>query len=150
MILNRFGTLGVFLATSCLWLSSCTASKDSARLEQTPTMEEIGGLCEMATSHHHQAFRKPAQDEQARAMRLLSQKTELMFAATEGWDKSARLTSLSENGQNTVHNDVHDFRNALQGLKSAADDHDTARLAANYTALRASYGKLIQQIDMKN
>jgi len=112
-------------------------------------MQEMDSLYTLATSHHHQAFRKPAQDEQARALRLLSRKADEMVAETTAWDSSARLTSLNETQREGVRHEISDFRSGLEGIKTAADAHNLGRLRQEYAVMKASYGKLCSQVDVK-
>lgn len=149
MIISR--TIGMmFLAAGCLGLCSCTADKGKCcgRADQkSASIQEIDSLYTLATSNHHQAFRKPAQDEQARALRMLSQKADQMVAETATWDSPARLTSLNDAERASARNNVGSFRTSLQGLKTAADARNLGRLRQEYAATKASYARLIEKLD---
>lgn len=78
MIANR-AIIGImFLAAGCLGLGSCMqeCKNCSEREQETTSIQEMDSLRVLAARRHHQPFRKPAQDERARALRQLSQKAD--------------------------------------------------------------------------
>jgi hypothetical protein len=128
-----------FLA-GCLTLASCAATPAEPQTADKPAgIHEISALYERVTAHHRRQYRKPIQDQQARDMRLLAEKTESFLAATAGWENDARLTAAGESEKDAAQAKVRDFRSALEGLKDAASRKDMKALEDRYTTVMATY-----------
>jgi hypothetical protein len=152
MMTYRAFSIMAVTAIGCLGLCSCsTASKcDCQAANQATSIMEIDSLYTSATTRHHQPFRKPVQDAQARTLNTLSQKAEQLAAQTACWDSPARLTSLSEAGRESALQDIHGFRSGLAGIRAAAEARNLACLRQQYAVTRGAYGRLVEQVDVNN
>lgn len=135
--------------TSCLAmllvLAGCGDQRVADRSSQSPpSLQEITELYHLAAHQHHQAQRQPVRNEQARAMRMLSEKLAVMQAQTQQWEQ-ARLTSADPR---PAQADVQQFRGALEGMKTAADKQDRAALGREYHAMVGAYRNLTAQADV--
>ncbi len=148
MIHGRFFTAYLLSALAAAVLPSCSQSTAGPdRLSQGPAgIHELTSLYELATAPHPSSVRKPIRDERARAMRLLAEKTEAFLAATANWDSEARLTSLNAPQRECAHKDVKQFRQALQGLETAARNADLPRVRSEYGAVIEVYRHLQEHI----
>jgi len=135
-------------AVATAFLASCSESTGGPdRLSQGPTgIHELTSLYELAATPHPASVRKPIRDERNRAMRLLAEKSEAFLAATADWINEARLTGLNEPQRECVQNDVRQFRQALQGLGTAAQNADVPRVKSEYTAVIELYRHLQQHV----
>jgi hypothetical protein len=131
------------MMTGSLILASCAANQANHQASQAPTgIHEISALYDKAMQHHPREVRKPLQEQQARYLRLLAEKTETFIAETKGWDSDARLTAINPADRDNARNKVRAFRDSLEALKGAAEKTDTATVESKYKAVMSSYRDL--------
>jgi hypothetical protein len=132
----------------CLVLSSCSQMNNTpAQSSSGPAgIHELESLYALATAPQSHDVRKPIRDERARALRLLAEKAQAFLAVTASWDSEARLTSIQESRRDCAHRDVHAFRQALEGLGTAAKDSDLARVRSEYSEVIGIYRHMRQCI----
>lgn len=137
------------LAIASLSLVGCAATPRSA-----PPQSDAAGLpgitayYEQATAPHRRAVRKPVRDAQARAMRLLAEKTAEFVAETSNWDNDTRLVSLAEPQRDEARNAMSAFRASLQDLQLAADRGSAADARQAYARVISSYHLVTNRFDV--
>ena len=138
----------VGLAVVSLLAAGCTSAPKATAHSQAQ-ITGLPGLAmyyDQATADHHRAVRKPTRDLQARALRTLAQKTEVLLAETQTWDTDARLVGLAESERPAAQAAVADFRTTLTALRDSATAGNVKAVRATYNRALASYRHLNKTI----
>jgi hypothetical protein len=149
---NRTSYMLACIALGCLTLSSCSQMNNTqSQADRGPAgIHELESLYDLATAPQSHDVRKPVRDERARAMRLLAEKTQAFLATTASWDSEARLTSISEPQRDCARKDIRSFRQALDGLETAARSTDLSRVRSEYSEVLGIYRHLREHIGENN
>ncbi|HOW71870.1 MAG TPA: hypothetical protein PKY77_14820 [Phycisphaerae bacterium] len=132
-------------------LAGCQSTGDQG-LKNVATSFEAGDAIQLpelshfyhaATAPRYRAVRKPIQEDQARHLRMLAEKAAELAEQTRNWDSDARLMSVAENQRNPRRAAIRDFRESLEGLRTAAEKEDLAAVRSEYSRTIATYQNVV-------
>ncbi|MBP7935782.1 MAG: hypothetical protein KA354_14130 [Phycisphaerae bacterium] len=106
-------------------------------------LPELSHFYHAATAPRYRAVRKPIQEDQARHLRMLAEKAADLAEQTRNWDSDTRLMSVAESQRDPRRAAIRDFRESLEGLRTAAQKEDLAAVRYEYTRTIAAYQNVV-------